>query len=85
MITPEQMSTLRRSEVYWTARAMQAQGSRFYRALGDALHAADAVNRHLIYGTWPDACWDFYERGLRLEAAEADGGKPGHSRARPDA
>ncbi len=52
---------------------MQEQGSRFYRALGDALHAADAANRRLILTTWPDACWDFYRRGLRLRAAEGEG------------
>ncbi|NTX99370.1 hypothetical protein [Deinococcus sp. JMULE3] len=73
MITPEQRQELRTSEVYWTARAMQEQGSRFYRALGDALHAADAMNRTLILDTWPDACWDFYQRGLRLRAAEGEG------------
>jgi len=73
MITPEQTQELHASEIYWTARAMQEQGSRFYRALGDALHAADAANRRLILTTWPDACWDFYRRGLRLRAAEGEG------------
>lgn len=50
---------------------MKEQGSRFYRALGEALDAGDARNRQLIYRTWTDAVWDFYQRGLRLEAAEA--------------
>lgn len=67
---PEQLGVLLLSEHYWTARAMQQQGSRFYRALGQALEAADAVNRRLIYQTWPEACWDFYQRGLRLAEVE---------------
>ncbi|WP_291430895.1 hypothetical protein [Deinococcus sp.] len=57
--------------VYWTARAMQEQGSRFYRALGQALEAADAGNRRLIYRTWPDALRDFHGRGQVLAANEA--------------
>ncbi|RJF73054.1 hypothetical protein D3875_17400 [Deinococcus cavernae] len=58
------------SEPYWIARAMQEQGSRFYRALGQALEAADAVNRRRIYETWTAECLDFYQRGLRLAEAE---------------
>lgn len=58
------------SEHYWTARAMKEQGSRFYRAMGEALDAADAQNRRLIYQTWPEALWDFYQRGLILEKQE---------------
>lgn len=69
---PDRLSVLLASEPYWTARAMQEQGSRFYRALGQALEAADAVNRRLIYQTWTDAVWDFYGRGLRLAHAESD-------------
>ena len=71
MTADERLATLLASEPYWTARAMQEQGSRFYRHLGAALEAADAVNRRLIYQTWPDALWDFHTRGLRLEAQEA--------------
>ncbi|WP_264777122.1 hypothetical protein [Deinococcus aetherius] len=68
------LSTLLGSETYWTARAMREQGSRFYRALGEALEAADLGNRRRIYEGWTDELWDFYERGLRLEAEE---GSPG--------
>lgn len=72
-LLPEQrLSTLLAAEPYWTARAMQEQGSRFYAALGQALDAADLRNRRLLYVTWPDEFWDFYERGLLLEAAEAE-------------
>lgn len=71
MDTPNpQLAELLSAEPYWTARAMQEQGSRFYRALGQALEAADAVNRRLIYETWPEALWDFYGRGLRIQATE---------------
>lgn len=49
---------------------MREQGSRFFRALGEALDAADAGNRRRIYETWTDEVWDFYGRGLRLEAEE---------------
>lgn len=65
------LETLLAAEVYWTALAMKQQGSRFYRAIGEALEAADVPNRRLIYQTWPDTLWDFYQRGLRLEAGEA--------------
>ena len=68
--TPEsRLDTLLAAPGYWTARAMQEQGSRFYQAIGMALNAADAHNRRLIYATWPDECWDFYQRGRILEAA----------------
>lgn len=71
--TPEdRLARLMTAEPYWTARAMQEQGSRFYAALGQALDAADLRNRRLLYVTWPDEFWDFYERGLLLEAAEAE-------------
>ncbi len=70
-MTEDRLTTLMNSEAYWTALAMKEQGSRFYRALGEALDAADIPNRRRIYQTWPDALWDFYLRGLRLEAGEA--------------
>ncbi|THF68225.1 hypothetical protein E7T06_17605 [Deinococcus sp. Arct2-2] len=71
--TPEdRLAQLLAAEPYWTARAMQEQGSRFYAALGQALDAADLRNRRLLYITWPDEIWDFYERGLLLEAAESE-------------
>lgn len=66
----DQLATLLASEPYWTAQAMQEQGSRFYRALGAALEAADTLNRRRIYETWTAECFDFYQRGLRLAAAE---------------
>ncbi|GBF04285.1 hypothetical protein DAERI_010457 [Deinococcus aerius] len=69
-MTDPRLQTLLHSEPYWTVRAMREQGSRFYRALGDALEAADLANRRRIYGAWTDELWDFYERGLRLEEAE---------------
>ncbi|WP_221088873.1 hypothetical protein [Deinococcus aquaedulcis] len=72
-LTPPQQQELEQAPVYWTARAMQEQGSRFYRALGEALEAADAQNRRLILRTWPAACWDFYERGQRLAAEAGEG------------
>ncbi|KQR08887.1 hypothetical protein [Deinococcus sp. Leaf326] len=56
---------------YWTARALREQGSRFYRALGEALEAADAANRRRLYAGWTGELWDFYERGLRLAELEA--------------
>lgn len=71
MTDEERLQTLMEAESYWTALAMKEQGSRFYRAIGDALSAADALNRRLIYETWLDTIWDFYLRGLRLEAADA--------------
>lgn len=70
----DRLEQLLASEPYWTARVMQEQGSRFYRALGAALEAADASNRRLIYATWTEAVWDFYLRGRRLEEAESAGG-----------
>ncbi|MFC4636808.1 hypothetical protein [Deinococcus hohokamensis] len=69
-MTEDRLRTLLGAESYWTARAMQEQGSRFYRALGAALEAADAVNRRRLYEGWTDEIWDFYQRGQRLEAAE---------------
>lgn len=73
----DRLATLLSAEVYWTARAMQEQGSRFYRALGMALEAADLANRRRLYAAWPDECWDFYRRGLRLrdEAGEEGEGR----------
>lgn len=68
--TEDRLQTLLKSTTYWTARAMREQGSRFYRALGEALDAADAGNRRRLYETWTAEVWDFYERGLRLEAEE---------------
>ncbi|WP_407570790.1 hypothetical protein [Deinococcus altitudinis] len=64
-----QLRTLMDAPTYWTARAMQEQGSRFFQALGVALEAADLGNRRTIYRTWPAECWDFYGRGRVLEAA----------------
>ncbi|WP_034383691.1 hypothetical protein [Deinococcus sp. YIM 77859] len=73
-MTEDRLPTLLGSETYWTARAMREQGSRFYRALGEALEAADLTNRRRIYETWTEELWDFYKRGLRLEeAARASG------------
>jgi len=71
------VQVLMRSVTYWTARAMQEQGSRFYRAIGQALDAADAGNRRVIYAAWPDECWDFYLRGLTLQAQEEGGADAG--------
>ena len=71
---PDHFSELLAAEAYWIARAMQEQGSRFYRALGQALEAADLPNRRRIYTTWTDEVWDFYQRGQRLAAVE--GGAP---------
>lgn len=70
-MSEDRLTALLGSEVYWTALAMKQQGSRFYRALGEALEAADGPNRRLLYQTWPDALWDFYLRGRRLEAGES--------------
>lgn len=72
-MTEDRLSTLLASEPYWTVQAMREQGSRFYRALGEALEAADLTNRRRIYATWKDEVWVFYERGLRLAAARASG------------
>lgn len=69
------LSTLLASEPYWTALAMKTQGSRFFRALGEALDAADGMNRRRIYETWTDEVLEFYRRGLRLEAAESGSGE----------
>ncbi len=70
--TPEhRLDTLLAAPRYWTALAMQEQGSRFYQALGMALDAADAHNRRLIYATWPAECWDFYQRGRLLEQQQS--------------
>ena len=66
----DQLQELLASEPYWTARVMQEQGSRFYRALGAALEAADAVNRRRLYEVWTVECHDFYQRGLRLAQTE---------------
>ena len=64
------VGTLMAAPTYWTARALREQGSRFYRALGEALEAADAANRRRIYAGWTDEVWDFYERGRRLAEQE---------------
>lgn len=74
-MTEDRLPTLLASETYWTARAMREQGSRFYRALGAALEAADLTNRRRIYEAWTEELWDFYKRGLRLEAAERASGE----------
>lgn len=71
--TEDRLATLLQAETYWTARAMQEQGSRFYRALGTALEAADLGNRRRLYEAWPDEFWDFYERGLRLRGESGEG------------
>ncbi|PNY80013.1 hypothetical protein [Deinococcus koreensis] len=75
MPDPHALKTLLASEPYWTALAMKTQGSRFFRALGEALDAADAPNRRRLYETWPDELLEFYRRGLRLEAAESGPGE----------
>lgn len=69
------MATLYRSEPYWTARAMQEQGSQFFQHLGAALQAADKANRIRILETWSVECWDFYQRGLELQKREEGGAK----------
>ncbi|WP_237725009.1 hypothetical protein [Deinococcus alpinitundrae] len=60
------------AQPYWTALAMQEQGSRFFQHLGAALAAADPANRRRIFQTWPGECWDFYQRGLVLEQNAED-------------
>ncbi|WP_309571501.1 hypothetical protein [Deinococcus sp.] len=70
MTDADRLSTLLASEPYWTAHALKTQGSRFHRALGDALDAADAANRRKLYQTWTAEFWDFHGRGLRLKAGE---------------
>lgn len=65
-----QRRELHTAEPYWISQAMQLQGSRFFRALGQALEAADVGNRRLIYDTWPLECWDFYQRGQLLAQQE---------------
>ena len=65
-----QLDELMRAETYWTALAMQRQGSRFFQHLGHALSAADVGNRRRIYLSWPEECWDFYRRGLVLRGNE---------------
>ena len=70
MSDPDRLAALLAADPYWTARAMQEQGSRFYRALGQALEAADLSNRRRIYAAWPAELWEFYQRGERLVAAE---------------
>lgn len=69
-MTDPRLETLLAAQPYWIARAMQEQGSRFFRALGEALDAADLQNRRRIFETWTAECWDFYERGQRLAALE---------------
>ncbi|AWN23247.1 hypothetical protein DKM44_08425 [Deinococcus irradiatisoli] len=68
----DKLAALLTAAPYWIAHAMQEQGSRFYQHLGAALFAADADNRRRIYQTWPEACWEFYQRGLVLQR-EAEG------------
>lgn len=65
-----QLDVLMSAQTYWTARVMQEQGSRFFQAIGQALDAADVGNRRRIYQTWPDECWDFYQRGLLIRERE---------------
>ncbi len=64
------LAILYRSEPYWTARAMQEQGSQFFQHLGAALQAADLSNRYRIFEGWAVECWDFYQRGLELQKGE---------------
>lgn len=66
------ISQLTAQPPYWTAHAMQEQGSRFFQHLGAALAAADLANRRRIFQTWPGECWDFYQRGLVLQQAAED-------------
>lgn len=71
-MSDERLKTLLTENPYWTVRAMQEQGSRFYRALGAALEAADATNRQLICATWLEAVWDFRQRGQHLAREDAE-------------
>ncbi len=66
-LSEQKLAELLAAAPYWTAHAMQEQGSRFYQHLGAALFAADLENRRRIYQTWPEACWEFYQRGLTLQ------------------
>lgn len=66
------LNVLLDAEHHWIAYAMKEQGSRFYRALGEAIDAADRQNRHLIYQTWTEEIWDFYQRGLILANQQQD-------------
>lgn len=71
-VPPEdRLAVLLAAEPYWIARAMQEQGSAFYQKLGEALDRADVLNRRRVYETWTEAIWDFYRRGLELEARES--------------
>jgi len=68
----DQLAALSAQPPYWTAHAMQEQGSRFFQHLGAARAAADLANRRRIFQTWPSECWDFYQRGLALEQSAED-------------
>ncbi|GAA4004116.1 hypothetical protein GCM10022631_13790 [Deinococcus rubellus] len=68
----DRLAALTAQPPYWTAHAMQEQGSRFFQHLGAALAAADLANRRLIFQTWPGECWDFYQRGLALQQTAED-------------
>lgn len=72
VLTAQLMAQLTAQPPYWMALAMQEQGSRFFQHLGAALAAADPANRRRILQTWPDECWDFYQRGLVLEQSAGD-------------
>ena len=65
-----QLDVLMSAQTYWISRVMEEQGSRFFQFLGQALGAADVGNRRRIYQTWPEECWDFYQRGLLLKERE---------------
>lgn len=66
MSSSTKLDVLFGAEHHWIAYVMKEQGSRFYRALGEAIDAADQRNRRLIYRTWTEEIWDFYQRGLML-------------------
>lgn len=61
---------LEAAEVYWLARVMQIQGSRFYAHLGAALEAADLANRRKIYAAWTEELYAFELRARELAAQE---------------